>query len=45
MSSSIYVGTGGVLACAGHLFFTIPHPRLFLPPLTKQSAPKKAGVM
>ena len=31
-------------ACAGHLFFfssslflTIPHPCLFLPPLTKQS--------
>ena len=22
---------------AGHLFFTIPHPCLFLPPLTKQT--------
>ena len=39
---------GGVLARrahARHRFLTIPHPCLFLPPLTKQSAPKKAGVM
>ena len=26
-------------------FLTIPHPCLFLPALTKRSAPKKAGVM
>ena len=32
-------------ARAGHLFLTIPHPGLLLPPLTKQSAAKKAGVM
>ena len=35
---------GGVLAYQAS-FFTIPHPCLFLPPLTKQSAPKKAGVI
>ena len=39
---------GGVLAHrarAGHLFLTILHPCQFLSPLTKQSAPKNAGLM
>ena len=38
---------GGVLArraCAGHLFLTIPHPCLFLPPLTKQSGVPSCSV-
>ena len=39
-ASSSASGMGEVLARwarAGHLFFTIPHPCLFFPPLTKQS--------
>ena len=30
---------------AGHLFFDCSSPVPVLPPLTKQSAPKKAGVL
>ena len=44
VGSLVLTAPGGVLACracAGHLFLTIRHPCLFLPPLTKQSSPKQ----
>ena len=37
--------SAGVSARRASFFFTIPHLCLFLPSLTKQPAPKKAGLM